>query len=207
MGGGGDSRIPSILREYFNANGLQLKVNVICRTYSFDPVEGHEQIKEWMLEYMPDLIIGESLGTLHALRLRKRPTILISPALNAPFYFGALSWMVLIPGVTRLFDRIYKPKDGDRQPLHFAHKILRKYLSHRKRALADYNVDFDQSYPVHAFIGTSDHYRKSGVVSIRSWKKHFGDTYTLYAGSHFTEEEYIYSLIIPKVVELLVYNK
>ena len=208
MGGGGDSRIPSMLREYFRESyrGPQ-SIDVICRTYNFDPEEAYAQIQEWMCELTPDMVIGESLGALHALRLTTQPTLLISPALNASFYLEALAWMVLIPGVTRLFERIYRPKEGDRQPLHFTHKVLRKYLAHRRNALSCHSVNSALSQPVHAFIGTCDHYRKSGIVSIRSWKKHFGNTYTLYDGSHFTEEEYIYSLIIPKVLELLIYNK
>jgi hypothetical protein len=41
------------------------------------------------------------------------------------------------------------------------------------------------------------------VVSIRRWKKLFGDTFTLYDGTHFMEEEYIYSLLIPKIRQVL----
>jgi hypothetical protein len=55
----------------------------------------------------------------------------------------------------------------------------------------------------YAFFGTRDHYRRSGVVSIRKWKKYFGETYTVYDGTHFTEEDYIYSLVIPKIREVL----
>ena len=55
----------------------------------------------------------------------------------------------------------------------------------------------------HAFFGTRDHYRRSGIVSVRTWKKHFGETYTMYDGTHFTEEEYIYSLVIPKILEII----
>ena len=118
MGGGSDSRIPSILSE-------ALPYKVVCRTYSFDPEEAAGQIKAWAEELKPDLIIGESLGCLHALRLSGVPKILISPALNAPQYFEALAWLTLIPGVTWIFDRIYKPRPGDRQPLHFTFRTLR----------------------------------------------------------------------------------
>ena len=206
MGGGGDSRIPSILRQYFGGNGIPaaFSIDVICRTYSFDPEVASDQIQGWMSELQPDMVIGESLGALHALRLRNIPVILISPALNAPFYFELLSWMTLIPGITPLFDRIYRPKEGDRQPLHFTHSVLRKYLSHRKKALENLP---EMRRSIHAFFGTSDHYRRSGVVSIKSWKKRYGNTYTLYDGSHYTEEEHIYSLLIPKILDILVYNK
>jgi hypothetical protein len=56
---------------------------------------------------------------------------------------------------------------------------------------------------IHAFIGTRDHYLRTAIVSRRTYKKHFGATCTLYDGSHFTEEEYIRSLVIPKIKELL----
>ena len=201
MGGGSDSRIPSILSE-----ALQYKV--VCRTYSFDPEEAAQQIAAWSEELKPDLIIGESLGCLHALRLSGVPKILISPALNAPQYFEALAWLTLIPGVTWIFDRIYKPREGDRQPLHFTFRTLRKYRHHRKEAMKTSRLngsDGTQNHhgQVYAFIGTRDHYLCTAIVSRRTYKKHFGATCTLYDGSHFTEEEYIRSLVIPKIKELL----
>ena len=193
MGGGSDSRIPSILRDV-------LPYKVVCRTYSFDPEEAAQQISAWVEELQPDLIIGESLGCMHALRLSGTPRILISPALNAPQYFEALAWLTLIPGVTWIFDRIYKPREGDRQPLHFTFRTLRKYRQHRRQAMKASCLNNSQ---IHAFIGTRDHYLRTAIVSRRTYKKHFGATCTLYDGSHFTEEEYIRSLVIPKIKELL----
>ena len=53
---------------------------------------------------------------------------------------------------------------------------------------------------VFAFFGTRDHYRRSGVVSLRAWRKYFGEgTYTLYDGTHFMEEEYVHTLLVPKI--------
>ena len=237
MGGGADSRIPSILRDVLcssapsNYHPEQLpsryhpeqlpfhchheqnpshcypersegSIRVVCRTYSFDPEEAAEQIKAWADELKPDLVIGESLGSLHALRLSGMPKMLISPALNAPQYFEALAWLTLIPGVTWIFDRIYKPRDGDRQALHFTFRTLRKYRHHRKQAMMASRLNGGQEQ-ICAFIGTRDHYLRTGVVSMRTYKKHFGATCTLYDGSHFTEEEYIRSLVIPKIKELL----
>ena len=196
MGGGSDSRIPSILD---NEVGPALKV--VSRTYSFDPEIAVGQIASWMDELKPELIIGESLGALHALRLRGIPHLFVSPALNAPLYLGYLAWVALIPGVTWLFDRIYKPKDGDRQALHFVFGTLRKYRKHRRIALANATSSGSSDY-FHAFIGTRDHYRRSGIVSLSTWKKHFGETYTIYDGTHFTEEEYICSLVVPKILEV-----
>lgn len=196
MGGGGDSRIPSILRDAF----ADENIDVIVRTYDFDPEVAQAQIESWLEEIRPSLVIGESLGTIHAIKIAGIPHLLISPSLNAPLYLGYLSWLALVPGVTWLLDRIYKPKDGDRQKLHFKFLTLKKYLRHRREALANSIAAGSQDY-FHAFIGTRDHYRKSGIVSIRTWKKYFGETYTLYEGTHFTEEEFIWSLVVPKIRE------
>jgi hypothetical protein len=174
----------------------------VCRTYSFDPEEAAQQIASWVEELKPSLVIGESLGSLHALRVRGVPHILISPALNAPIYFEVLSWLTLIPGVTWLFDRIYRPREGDRQPLHFTFRTLRKYGRHRKEAMK-VSRRRGGTDPVHAFIGTRDHYLRTAIVSRRTYKKHFGATCTFYDGTHFTEEEYIRSLVIPKILEIL----
>lgn len=196
MGGGGDSRIPSILRECLAAEGL----DVVVRTYDFDPEIAADQIEGWVKELKPLLIIGESLGSIHAIRIKGLPHILISPSLNAPLCFGYLSWLALVPGVTRFLDHIYEPKEGDRQRLHFTYGTLRKYLQHHREAMK--NTVFAGSGDMfHAFIGTKDHYRRTGIVSLRTWKKHFGETYTIYEGTHFTEEEFIYSLVVPKIKE------
>lgn len=198
MGGGADSRIPSVLREYFKAHGAE--VNVICRTYDFDPDIAHGQIVAWQNELNPHLIIGESLGSLHALRIRNLPLLFVSPALNTPFYFNLLSWLVWIPGLTRYFDNLFRPKEGDRQPLHFVRSVLKKYRAHGKDALR--NDGLDGQY-MHAYFGTHDHYRRTAVVSVRKWKKLFGDTFTMYDGTHFMENEYVESLLIPDICKIL----
>ena len=195
MGGGSDSRIPSILSE-------ALPYKVVCRTYSFDPEEATWQITSWVEELKPSLVIGESLGSLHALRINGVPRLLISPALNAPLYLSGLSWLTIIPGVTWIFNRIYRPRPGDRQPLNFTFRTLRKYGRHRKEAMKASHRN-GGSDAVHAFIGTRDHYLRTAIVSRRTYKKHFGATCTLYDGTHFTDEEYIRSLVIPKIRELL----
>lgn len=208
MGGGADSRIPSILAEYFSQSGSlehpeyhgSHDVEVICRTYSFDPEIGHNQIESWLDECKPDLIVGESLGSLHALRIYDRPVLLVSPALNTPFFFRLLSWLTWIPGVSQLFGRKYRPKEGDRQALFFTRPVLKKYRSHGRAALEFLQ---NSTREVHAFFGTRDHYRRSGVVSVRRWKKLFGDTFSLYDGTHFMEEEYVFSLLIPKIKDVL----
>ncbi|MGM9786511.1 MAG: hypothetical protein ACI3ZS_06705 [Candidatus Cryptobacteroides sp.] len=205
MGGGGDSRIPSILKENIGKyipEASDARLNVVVRTYSFDPEQGRRQIEAWVEELAPDLVIGESLGAVQALRITGVPHILVSPSLNAPLYLGYLAFLAIVPGMTMLLDRIYRPKDGDRQALHFSFQTLRKYRAHRKAALAcsPKNGGKDSFF---AFFGNHDHYRKSGIVSIRTWKKYFGDTYRTYPGTHFMEEEFIHSLLIPEIFNQL----
>lgn len=197
MGGGGDSRIPSVLSEILASDGIAVTV----RTYDFDPEKGAEQIASWVRELQPELVIGESLGALQAMRIRGVAHMYVSPALNTPLYFGPLAWLSLIPGVTRFFDNYYRPKDGDRQPLHFTFRTLRKYRRHRKEALAASAAD-GGNHMVLAFFGTHDHYRRSGVVSLRTWRRYFGnDSYSLYEGTHFMEEEYVRSMLAPAIKE------
>ncbi len=223
MGGGGDSRIPSILRDYFARPITQLpsaeaeanveprsegssieraKVKVVVRTYDFDPEVAARQIAGWVEELKPNLIIGESLGSLQAIRIKGIPHLFVSPSLNAPLYLGNLAWLALIPRVTWLFDRIYKPKEGDRQRLHFTFSTLKKYRRHRREALKNTTRSGSEDY-FFAFFGTHDHYRRSGVVSIRTWEKYFGQTWQMYEGTHFMEEEHINALLVPKICELL----
>lgn len=199
MGGGGDSRIPSILRDHIGP-----EVSVIVRTYSFDPEIAWGQISSWVDELRPALVVGESLGSLNAIRIKGVPHVLVSPSLNAPLYLGYLAFLALIPGVTWLFDRIYRPKEGDRQRLHFTFSTLRKYRALRRAALAN-SPSSGSGDSFFAFFGTHDHYRRSGIVSIRTWRRHFGgeDTYRVYDGTHFMEEEYVVSLLIPKIRSLL----
>ena len=197
MGGGGDSRIPSILSEILTSEGICVTV----RTYDFDPEIGAGQIADWVHEFQPDLVIGESLGALQAMRIRSVAHMYVSPALNSALYFVPLAWLSLIPGVTRFFDRIYRPREGDRQPLHFTFRILLKYRRHRKEALAASAADGGK-YMNLAFFGTHDHYRRSGVVSVRSWRRLFGkDSYVIYDGTHFMEEEFIRSMLVPAIKE------
>ena len=208
MGGGADSRIPLILQECFSsshplASGRKEDdISIVCRTYDFDPEKASGQISSWIEELKPVLIIGESLGALHAIRVKDIPHLFVSPALNTSFYFELLAWLSLIPGITWMFDRIYKPRDGDRQPLHFTFRTLRKYMRHRSEALK--NSSSSGSPDVfHAFFGRHDHYRKSGIVCIRTWEKYFGKTYTVYDGTHFMEEEIVRTLLVNKIKEFL----
>ena len=197
MGGGGDSRIPSILSEILASEGI----DVIVRTYDFDPEVGAGQIAGWVREFQPELVIGESLGALQAMRVPGVAHMYVSPALNSALYFEPLAWLTLIPGVTIFFDNFYRPKEGDRQPLHFTFSTLRKNRRLRKEALAASAADGGKNMNL-AFFGTRDHYRRSGVVSVRSWRRLFGkDSYVMYDGTHFMEEEYVRSMLVPAIIE------
>lgn len=198
MGGGGDSRIPSILKE-----NLGPEYEVIIRTYDFDPEIANGQISSWVNETSPDLIIGESLGAIHAIAIKGRPHILVSPSLNAPRFLSFLSKIVWIPGVTALLDSKFHPKPGDRQPLHFVRKPLSKWPEYEALALSNAPSSGSKDY-FHAFFGRKDHYRRMRVVSVRRWKRLFGpDTCTEYPGTHFMEEEFIHSLLIPEIKKVM----
>lgn len=203
MGGGGDSRIPSILNEHINdglPEGHPFRYKVVVRTYSFDPEKAWGQISSWVEELRPALVAGESLGSLNAIKIKGCPHVLVSPSLNAPLYLGYLAFLSLIPGVTQLLDHVFRPNEGDRQKLHFTFPTLRKYRRLRREALSNAPANGSED-SFFAFFGTMDHYRKSGIVSIRTYRKYFGGTYSIYDGTHFMEEEFVISMLIPKIRE------
>lgn len=195
MSGGLTSRIPSILSQSLVSQGI----DVVVRTYDFNPEIAAVQIASWVEELKPSLVIGESLGALQAMRIGGVPHIYVSPALNAPLFLGYLAPLTLIPGMRLLFNRIYRPRYEGRQVPDFAYSNLRPYIEHRRMALESGREGFH-----FAFFGERDHYRRSGIVSIASWEKHFGkDSWASYPGTHFMEEEYIHSMLIPKIMEIL----
>ena len=198
MGGGSDSRMPAILSDCFRHE----PVRVVTRTYPFDPEEGARAVALWVEALRPDLLIGESQGALQAHRVRAIPHLFVSPALGAPRFLGAAAVLSLLPGMRALLNRIYKPREGDWQPLDFRFSILRKYPAHGRLALENCprkgSADF-----FYAFFGRRDHYRRSGVVSLRRWRRLFGaDTYFLYDGTHFMEENFVRDLLDPKIRSL-----
>ncbi|MCR5003396.1 MAG: hypothetical protein K5984_03415 [Bacteroidales bacterium] len=200
MGGGRDSRIPSILKECFEQDPT---VNIIIRTYDFDPDLAWQQISAWVEAEKPALVIGESMGSIHALRIKGVPHLFVSPAINAPIHFRILAPLTLIPGVTWLLDRIYKPRPGERQPLHFTWKVLRKWGKYRRLALANSPRNGGKDY-FYAFLGRYDHYRKSGVVRITTWRKYYGEkSYTIYPGTHFMEEEFVRTMLVEKIRKVI----
>ena len=195
MGGGADSRIPRILRKSFERTDIRC----IVRTYDFDPEVGRAQIASWVEELRPDLVIGESLGAIHALRIRGVPHLFVSPALGGPDRLVRMASLARTSLGRALLRKMWHAKEGDRQPIRFEYDLMLKYGPHweeARKAAADGGYYF-------AFFGTKDHYLKWGVVSIDTWSEMFGNAFQLYEGSHFMEEEYVKSLLIPKIREVL----
>lgn len=196
MGGGGDSRIPNVLKTLLDP----AEIRVIIRTYDFDPPVGRAQIEAWVQEEKPDLVIGESLGAVQALRISADiPHLFVSPALGAPEKFVKLAPLARFALGRWYLHHRYPVKAGDRQPLKFTHDVLLRYADHWKAALAAIGP---KGY-YFAFFGTQDHFMRNGVVSVEKWRELFGDHYTLYEGTHFMEQEYIESLLVPKILETL----
>ena len=199
MGGGGDSRIPRELKGFFSPD----QVRIVIRTYDFDPEIGRAQIQLWVSELHPDLVIGESLGAIQALRVQGVPHLFVSPSLGAPAVLEKWSWVSRFALGRWFLHRKFPVKEGDRQPLKFTFGVLRKYRAHWEAALAA--IEPEGYY--YAFFGTQDHYKRSGVVQVGLWEKYFGKTYTEYEGSHFMESEYIGTLLVPKIREVLALQK
>ena len=202
MGGGEDSRIPALLQEALDevAPG---RTRVVVRTYDFHPDKAAPAIAGWMEELRPRLVIGESLGAIHALALKGVPHLLVSPSLNAPIWLGLAAPLALIPGVSVLFDWIWKPRSGRRQTLHFSWKNLHRWPSYRRKALANSPAKGGRD-AFFAFFGRHDHYRRSGVVRIGTWRKYYGaQSFTVYEGTHFMEEEYVRTLLRDAVLKYL----
>ena len=203
MGGGGDSRIPHVLSDRFQGTDIR----VVVRTYSFDPDEGAAQIAAWVKELAPELIIGESLGSIQALRVGGLPHLFVSPSLGAPALLYKLRGVARFALGRWYLHHRFPVKEGDRQPLLFTHKVLCKYKAHGEAAFAQARKDLSAGLPFFAFFGKWDHFKKSGVVQVPLWRDLFGDTFQEYDGTHFMEEEYVDALLIPKIREMLKLQK
>lgn len=199
MGGGEDSRIPNYLDERLRPEGIR----VIVRTYDFDPPIGAAQIASWVEELQPELLIGESLGSIQTLRITGIPQLFVSPSLGAPDLFYRFAWLGLVPGGSWYLHRRFPVKNTDRQKLRFTFPVMRRYKAHweaAKEAAKTPGYRF-------AFFGTQDHFMPQGIVQISIWRDMFGDSYQIYDGTHFMEEEYIESMLIPKIREVLGIGK
>ena len=196
MGGGGDSRIPNHLKTLFDPSEVQ----VIIRTYDFDPDLGRDQISFWVRVSRPDLVIGESLGAIQALRIQGVPHLFVSPSLGAATQLYRSSYIARFALGRWWLNHKFPVKEGERQPLKFTPEVLYKYKEHGQQAFGS----IEEGGYYFAFFGYHDHFMRSGVVKIDLWEKYFGkDTYQMYDGTHFMEEEYVNSLLIPKIKEIL----
>jgi hypothetical protein len=55
-----------------------------------------------------------------------------------------------------------------------------------------------------AFFGQHDHYRRSGIVSVRTWRRYFGnDSCRIYDGTHFMEEDFVRTMLVDKIMDVL----
>ncbi len=202
MGGGEDSRIPSVLNQHINdyVNADEAHIDIVVRTYDIDPYVAGRQIAVWREELNPHLVIGESLGSIHAIMQKGVPHLFVSPAV------GASRWMALasyIPGASWLMRKMFRPRPGNRQSLDFTYDVLSHYRGIRNKVLECSPSRGGTDY-FFAFFGTEDTYRRWGVVSVRSWARHFGrDSYMIYKGTHYMEEEFLYSMLIPKILSVL----
>lgn len=192
MGGGVASRIPSIL----SAN--MPDISVVIRTYDFNPSIAWEQIRSWYDEVHPDIVVGESMGANFAVRLEGVPIVLVSPAFGVPGRLAALAPAACIPFVAEAAERKYAREGSDgRQKIHFDPSAMREW-----RHFSDLRTL--RTHPF-AFFGKRDHYRRSGIVSLRRYEKFFGaDSYAEYDGTHYMEENFILSLLIPKIREVVL---
>ena len=59
MGGGVDSRIPSILNEHINeyVHDPDIRIDIVVRTYDIDPYIAERQISSWREELRPQLFL------------------------------------------------------------------------------------------------------------------------------------------------------
>jgi hypothetical protein len=200
MGGGGDSRIPNHLKWIFDPEELR----VVIRTYDFDPELGRAQIAAWVEEVKPDLVVGESLGAAQALRVEGVPHLFVSPSLGGPENLYRRAPVALFALGRWYLHHLFPVKEGDRQPLKFRYKVMRKYKAHWEAAKAA----IDPKGYYFAFFGKYDHYKRSGVVSVEKWTELFGkESFAEYPGSHFMEPEFIESLLVPKIREILALEK
>lgn len=190
MGGGVDSRTPKAL------NRLRPDLNTVIRTYDFDPAIALPQIRSWVEELKPSLIISESMGANYAFLVGKGiPHIYLSPALGAPVRFGRTRWLFHFAFICKHVAKKFPPRPGERQSLHFDYetmchfhefsKLVKEAVKEEALARKDGKGDIAM-----AFFGRKDFYRKSGIVRIRQWVRLFGkDSVHLDNESHFWEEE------------------
>ena len=205
IGGGATSRMPVRLQQvlsnmHFTRDGEPCKLNVVCKTYDFDPQVATNQIAELVETYQPVLVMSESMGAIHALGIQGVPHIWLSPALN--YDRGAQFFLPLV-SLANLFGFTYTKQRGvKRQEIRGDHELVAKF----KPMIQSYKetiLNNPQRDPSYAFFGSKDEYMPTGIVSIKEYQRLFGDSYEVYDGGHCLNVRQIRPKILPKIVEML----
>ena len=205
MGGGSTSRMPSRLRQvlsnmHFTKDGDPCKLNVVCKTYDFDPEVATNQIAGWVETYQPVLVMSESMGAIHALGIRGVPHIYISPALN--YDRGAEFFLPLVSLGNMIGYTYTKQRGTKRQEIRGDYELVAKFkpmIQSYKEAILS-GPQCDSSY---AYFGSRDGYMMTGIVSIEEYKRLYGDSYEEYDGGHCLDVNQIKPRLVPKIVEML----
>ena len=204
MGGGSTSRMPSRLRQvlsnmHFTKDGEPCNLNVVCKTYDFDPEVATNQIADWVETYQPVLVMSESMGAIHALGIQGVPHIYISPALN---YDRGVQMAQPLVAFSSLFGHtITKQRRKGRQRIVGDPSLLAKFkpmLERYKQAILDNPRDLS-----YAYFGTRDPYKLGGIVSIEEYRRLYGDSYEEFDGGHCLDVSEICPRLLPKIVEML----
>ena len=171
--------------------------NIVVRTLSFDPETAFGQVRDLVGEYSPRVIVGESWGANLALCIPDIPVLLVSPALGCPRYLCLASPLCKLGFIRKALENKYKAKNAGRQEVRFDPQLLAKWTYFRRLSIST-------SHPyVRAFFGSRDSFRRSGVVNINCFIRRYGKNYTVYDGSHWMEEAYVYSDLMPAIAALL----
>ena len=205
MGGGRTSRMPRELKKQlsnmnFTKDGKPCKLDVVCKTYDFDPEVATNQIAGWVETYHPVLVMAESMGAIHALGIQGIPHIYLSPALN---YDHGVQMAQPLVALSSLFGHtITKQRRRGRQVIVGDPGLLAKFKpmiqSYKEAILSSPHRDLS-----YAYFGTRDPYKLGGIVSIEEYRRLYGDSYEEFDGGHCLDVRHIPDKILPKIVEML----
>ena len=206
MGSGSQtSRVANKLRTelpkmQFTKGGEPCTLNLICETYDFDPEDATQQIAGWVEAYQPVLVIGESMGSIHALGIQGIPHIYISPALN---YDRGTEFFKPLMTLANLIGYHYTSQRGaQRQLIDGNPELLAKFrpmIQSYKEAI----LSSPQRDPSFAFFGRHDKYMMSGIVSVKEYERLYGNSYVVHEGGHIFDSRYVKSRLVPKIAEML----
>ena len=208
MGGSGGSYIPRCLDKklskmhFITKDGEPCDLKVIRKTYNYDPDIATEQISKLVETKHPVLVIGESMGAIHALGIRGIPHIYLSPALN---YDRGVDLFLPLAELGSKFGLIYqKQRSTRRQKIVGDPRLLAKFkpmLEGYKQAILDNPRD-----PSYAYFGKNDPFKVKGIVSVEEYKRLYGDSgdnYEEFEGGHVLDVSRLDDTLVPKIVEML----